>query len=457
MLSRANLHDYQRRGYRHIIETPKCALWLGMGMGKTVTTLTAVVDLLNIRDIERVLIIAPLRVANTVWHAEINNWEHLKHLDYAICTGSQKKRTNALAKEASITVTNKESVTWLCEHLPYWPFDMVVIDESSCFKSHSSKRFKALKKSLKSIHRLVELTGTPSPQSLADLWSQIYLLDEGARLGRNITAFRRRFMEQNPNGFGYSMRPFAENTIYNLLNDVVITMLTTDYLKLPPRLDSVVHVEVPLLAMGHYSELEREFYLELERSGGDVDEFTAANGGVLAGKLLQMCNGALYIDEADGAYSVMHNEKISALKEIVEDNGDENILVAYNYRSDLERLQAAFPQAVVMDKSGEAVAAWQAGKIKMLLAHPASAGHGLNLQAGGALIVWFGLSWSLENYQQFNTRLHRQGQTKPVRIIHIVARGTKRGRTVDLLDAKVMKALGGKADTQSKLMENLKA
>jgi len=452
MLSRANLHDYQVQSYRRIIETEKIALWLDMGLGKTVTTLTACADLLAIGDIKRVLIIAPLRVANTVWHKEIENWEQLKHLTYSIATGQKAKRVRALSKKSDITIVNKECVEWLVDtHKKDWPYDMVVIDESSCFKSHQAKRFKALKRAPKYIRRMIQLTGTPAPQSLADVWSQIYLLDGGSRLGHNITAFRARYMQPDFNGYGYNMLPGSSQAIYDAIEDIAITMTAKDYLDLQQLVVYTISVPVSISSMLHYTTLEKEFFLEL--NSGDI---TAVNAGVLAGKLLQLCNGACYIDESNGSYSVVHDAKIDALKEIVSDNSGENILVAYNFKSDKERLTEAFPNAGVMDKNGECVDSWNRGEIKMLLAHPASAGHGLNLQFGGSMIVWFGLNWSLELYQQFNTRVYRQGQKNTVRIVHLVATCERNGKKIELIDERVLRALNSKSENQNELIEALK-
>lgn len=442
-LTRDLLHDYQNRGVQFIKDTPKNALFLDMGLGKTLTTLTAVSDLSDSLEITKVLVIAPLRVANTTWHKELKAWEHTKHLTYSICTGSEKNRLQGLMKNADVYIINRENVKWLVEHYKAkWPFDMVVIDESSSFKSAKSQRWKALRKVMPYVDRLVELTGTPAPNGLMDLYAQIYLLDTGARLGRNMTAFKSRFFETDFMGYKYTPREGSSEKIYSLIDDVVMTMRAEDYLELPARIDLVQSVQLPTKLKSQYDILEKEFIAEI-----DDTELAVFNAAALANKLLQFSNGAAYTDEHKN-WVELHNGKLDALKDIVEDNSGENILVAYNYKTDLERLQKVFPHAVVLDKAGEAVEKWNKGEIKMLFAHPASAGHGLNLQYGGSMIVWFGLNWSLELYQQFNGRLHRQGQTKPVRIIHLVAEGC--------IDEKVMKAIEGKAETQDELLNYLK-
>lgn len=442
-LTRDLLHDYQKRGVDFIKNTPKCALFLDMGLGKTLTTLTAISDLSDSMDINKTLIIAPLRVANTTWHAELMRWEHTKHLTYSICTGCKKDRLQSLMKDVDIYIINRENVSWLVDYYgKKWPFDMVVIDESSSFKSVKSARWKSLRKSLPYIERLIELTGTPAPNGLLDLYAQIYLLDTGQRLGRNMTAYKSRFFESDYMGYNYTIKDDSADKIYSLVDDIVMSMRAEDYLDLPERINVVQAINLPEKIKSKYDELEKEFISVI-----NDDELVVFNAAALANKLLQFSNGAVYIDEDKNSVE-LHRCKLDALKEIVEDNGNENILVAYNYKTDLERLQKAFPNAEVLDKEGLAVDRWNKGEIKMLLAHPASAGHGLNLQHGGSLIVWFGLNWSLELYQQFNGRLHRQGQSKPVRIIHLVAKGC--------IDERVMLAIENKACTQDELLNYLK-
>lgn len=442
MLSRDNLHDYQERGVQFVCDVPRCALWLDLGLGKTTTTLTAISDLLDGLAVERVLIVAPLRVANTVWKQEAKKWEHLQHLRVVVCTGTERQRIASLHETADIYVINRENVKWLVDfYKRKWPFDMVAIDEASSFKSSKAQRFKALRKVTDKIDRLVELTATPSSNGLLDLWAQIALIDGGERLGRTMTAYKNRFFESDYMGYTWTPRKQSDEIIHGLIDDIVMTMRAEDYLELPERIDSVISMPLKPVLMKQYDELEREFLIQLEE-----DEITAMNAATLAGKLLQFSNGALYTNE-HGMFKTLHNEKLDALEELVECN-DEPMLVAYNYKSDLARLRERFPSAEVLGKDDETIARWNRGEIKLMLAHPASAGHGLNLQHGGSLIVWFGLNWSLELYQQFNGRLYRQGQTKPVRVIHLVAK--------DCIDEKVLTAIENKAKTQDDLLNALK-
>lgn len=440
---RNDLHKYQQRMIDFINNTPKCAIWAGLGLGKTITTLTAITDLIDSITVNSVLIIAPLRVANSVWHIEAKRWEHTKQLRFSIVTGSDKERRTALHKTADVYVINRENVQWLVElYAKKWPFDMIIIDESSSFKSASSQRFKALKKVLPQTSRLVELTGTPSPNGLLDIWSQIYLLDNGQRLGKSMTAYKQRFFESDYMGYKFKPVKYADKIIHKLIDDIVISLNVDDYLEMPERIDTVIKVQLPQNRLDEYKQLEREFLIQI-----NDNDIVAYNAATLAGKLLQYCNGAIYTDDLKN-WTEIHSAKLDAIDDIISDNTDENLLIAYNYKTDLERLKKRYPEAVVLDKNPDIIKQWNDGKIKMLLAHPASAGHGLNLQHGGSIIVWFGLNWSLELYQQFNGRLHRQGQTKPVRIVHIVADGC--------IDNRVMQAIENKAQTQDELLDAMK-
>ena len=443
MPSRNDLHPYQHRMIDFIYNTPKCAVWAGLGLGKTITTLTAITDLLDSLTVLKVLIIAPLRVANSVWHTEAKRWTHTKDLTFSIVTGSEKERISALFKSADIYVINRENVQWLVEHYKTkWPYDLVVIDESSSFKSASSQRFKALKKVRTLTDRMVQLTGTPSPNGLIDVWSQMFLLDGGERLGKTMSAYKMRFFQTGHNGYTLKLVNNADKIIHRLIDDMVISLNVDDYLQMPKRIDTVMRVNIPPTRLAEYKQLERDFIMQINDT-----EIVAYNAATLAGKLLQYCNGAMYTDELKN-WTEIHTAKLDALDEILEDNQDENLLIAYNYKTDLIRLKARYPDAVVLDNDPDIITRWNNGQIKILLAHPASAGHGLNLQHGGSIIVWFGLNWSLELYQQFNGRLHRQGQTKPVRIVHIVADGC--------IDDKVMRAIENKAQTQDELLNALK-
>ena len=442
MLKRENMYAYQTKGVNFIKDKMRCALFLDMGLGKTATTLTAISDLLSTSDVKKVLIIAPLRVANTVWKQECDKWEHLQGLDVKICTGSLSERTMAIEGEHDIYVINREQVEWLVKHKSTWDFDAIVIDESTSFKNSSSKRFKALKKVALKTKYLVLLTGTPSPQGIIDLWAQMYLIDGGARLCRSKTNFLNMYFNQDYFGYKYTPIQGADRIIKDKIKDVCLTMLSEDYLELPEVIYSTEYVELPSSVAGKYKELKDEMVLTLSEEIDIVSPSAAA----LNNKLLQMCSGALY-DEFSN-YHVLHDEKIKALKDLVEDNPNENLLVAYNFKSDKDRLLKAFPDAVELDKEGKVLDDWNKGKIKMLIAHPMSAGHGLNMQYGGNTLVYFSTGWSLEYYQQFNKRLHRNGQKNTVKIIHIVAKGG--------VDEAVMTALSSKAITQAKLLESLK-
>lgn len=443
MRSRNDLHEYQNKTVEFIKRKKRCGLALFMGAGKTTTTLTAITDLSDGLMINKVLIIAPLRVANTVWKQEASNWEHLRHLNISICTGTEKKRLAALHKKADIYVINRENVVWLTNvYKKSWPFDTIIIDESSSFKSATSQRFKALKKIVHNVNYIVLLTGTPAPNGLLDLWSQQYLIDFGMTLGRTMTVYKQRFFESDYMGYTFFPKKGADQFIHKLLKNSWMSMAAEDYLQLPERINIVMSIPLDEHVKQEYDDFKEDMVTRLD--GDIVEALTAAT---LANKLLQWCNGTMYTDDK-GNWSEIHSSKLDALADIVEDNAGENILVAYNYKSDLIRLQKRFPKAVVLDKSERTVELWNRGQIPMLLAHPQSAGHGLNLQTGGCIAVWFGLNWSLEYYLQFNARLYRQGQTRPVRIIHLVAE--------DCMDEIVMKTLSRKDVTQNELLAALK-
>jgi len=452
VLSRDDLHNYQDRSANFIIDKKRCQLFLDMGLGKTVSTLTALSDLTDSFTINRTLIIGPLRVANTVWKQESQKWAHTQGLTINIATGTPKNRIAMLMRPSEIVVINRENIVWLVDfycktptgqyNLDKWPFDCVIIDESSSFKSAKSQRFKALKRIVPKTDYMVLLTGTPSPNGLIDLWSQAYLIDMGKALGRNMTAYKQRYFDSDYMGYALTPKPSAKENIERLIQPYTLSMQTEDYLELPARIDVTVEIDVPAKVMSAYNEFQKELYINF----GD-DDVEALSAAVLANKLLQFANGAVYVDEQKN-YKTLYDGKLDALKDIIDDNPNENILLAYNYKSDLERILAKFPEAVILGKEASQIEEWNAGKIKLLVCHPASAGHGLNLQAGAATMVWFGLNWSLELYQQFCKRLHRQGQTKPVKIFHLVATGT--------IDEKVMTVLGDKEAVQSSLLTALK-
>lgn len=434
------LHAYQEYAKTWIVEHSYCGLLLDMGLGKTLTTLSAVDEIQNIfSEDHSVLVIAPKKVAEETWSAEIEKWGF--DFTYSKVLGSEKKRIEALSKKADIYIINRENIIWLVDYYKTrWPFTFVIIDELSSFKSSKTKRFRALRKVRPKIKRLVGLTGTPAPNSLVDLWPQIYLMDRGERLESSQSRYKDKYFKPDkrngPVVYSWALRPGAEDEIYQKIDDICISMKAKDYLNLPERTDNVVTVR--LSNMKVYKQLEADLVLEYRDK-----EITASNSAVLANKLLQMANGAIYDD--DKSIVAIHDDKLEALEAIVEDSQGQPILVFYQYQHDLERIKERFPQAEELTT----VDRWNAGKIPILLCHPQSAGHGLNLQTGGHIIVWFGLTWSLEYYQQANARLDRQGQTKPVIIHHLVAEGT--------VDEKVLRILQSKEKNQNALLEAVKA
>lgn len=441
-------HPYQSEAIDRLERFPKYGLFLDMGLGKTIITLTAIQDLIyDMFEVSKVLIIAPRTVAESTWQDEAKKWEHLS-LRFSTVLGSAKQRVEALQKKADCYVINRENVVWLCEYYHFQlPFDMVVIDESSSFKNPAAKRFRALRKSLPCFSRVVILTGTPAPNNLTDLWSQIYLLDRGQALGKSLTAYRNQyFRPDKQNGYivySYRLRDArAEQEIYDAIASEVMSLKAADYLTMPPRIDNVIKIDLPDKAVKVYKKMAKDLVLGI----GSEDEITVGNAAALSNKLLQMANGCIYTDE--GNVVNIHDAKINKLAEIIEQNEGKPILVFYAYKHDLAKLQQSFPDAKVLEGSAE-LRAWNAGKIPILLAHPASTAYGLNLQAGGNIIVWFGLTWSLEQYQQANARLYRQGQDKPVIINHLVSKGT--------VDEQVMRALQTKAAGQDALLAAVKA
>jgi len=443
-------HGYQEFGERHILDNPYCGLFLDMGLGKTVTTLTAI-DKLKFDEFEvnKVLVIAPLRVADTTWADEIKKWKHLNHLKLVKILGTEKERRAALRHEADIYTINRENVPWLVGYLgANFPFDMVVVDELSSFKNPSSLRFKSLRTVRPIIKRLVGLTGTPAPNGLIDLWSQLYLIDRGERLGKTVTEYRKTFFNPNKqNGhvvYSYKLKEQAEEQIRGKISDVCISMSAKDYLDLPERIDNYIYIDFPTELKTRYEEFEKKHVLELL----DAEEISVVNAAALNTKLLQFANGTVYDDARNTNY--LHDLKVKALEEILDTANGKPVLVFYSFQHDLtaiqDKLKKYKPKKLETAKDIEK---WNKGEIQLLLAHPASAGHGLNLQAGGSIIVWFGLNWSLELYQQANARLHRQGQTESVIIHHLVSKGT--------LDEDVIAALSRKDGEQNSLLEAIKA
>ncbi|WP_066895695.1 SNF2-related protein [Clostridium nigeriense] len=442
--------NYQQYSINHIIDHKASGLFLDMGMGKTVSTLTAIDNLIFLGEVNKVLVIAPLRVAEDTWSTEVEKWDHLKHLKISKILGTKKQREEALMKNADIYVTNRENVDWLVnECFDSWIWDMVVIDELSSFKSSKAKRFRALKKVRPYFKRIVGLTGTPAPNSLIDLWPQIYLLDGGQRLGKTITGFKDRYF--NPgrrNGYvvyNWDLKEGAEEAIQNKISDICISMKADDYLDLPERIDNKVEISLSKKALETYKTLEKDLIIEL----GEED-ITAANAAVLTNKLLQISNGAIYSESKEVVN--IHDEKLEKLEEIIDISNGKSVLVFYNFKHDYNRISEMLNKKKVSYQTlndSEDIKKWNEGEIQVALLHPASAGHGLNLQYGGNIIVWFGLTWSLELYQQANARLHRQGQKETVIIHHLIAKGT--------VDEDVMNALANKEINQNMLLEAVKA
>lgn len=445
-------HEYQRYAIEYIESHPVAAILLDMGLGKTIITLTALNNLLfDSFEVHRVLVIAPLRVARDTWPAEIEKWDHLQNLICSVVVGGATERKAALAKKADIYVINRENVQWLIEESgTAFDFDTIVIDELSSFKSSQSKRFRALMKIRPKVKRIIGLTGTPSSNGLMDLWAEFKLLDMGERLGRFITQYRTDyFMPDKRNGqviFSYKPLPGAEKRIYSQISDITISMKSTDYLKMPDLISSEYCVRLSSDDAERYKKMKQELVLELPDG-----EITAANAAALSNKLSQMANGALYSD--DGGVVNIHDGKLDALEDIIEAASGKPVLVAYWFKHDLARIEHRLKEKHIpyskLDTS-ESIYRWNTGKLPVALIHPASAGHGLNLQSGGSALVWFGLTWSLELYQQTNARLWRQGQTAGTVVVqHIITKNT--------IDEKIMKALARKDSSQSALIDAVKA
>lgn len=447
-----NLHDYQKFAIDFIEKNPVSALFLDCGLGKTIITLTAIQNLLyDSFDVRKVLVIAPLRVARDTWSAEIEKWEHLKSLTYSVAVGKAEERKAALQKKADIYIINRENIQWLVEEsgIPF-DFQMIVIDELSSFKNHQTKCFKALMKVRAKAKRIVGLTGTPSSNGLMDLWAEFRLLDFGERLGRYITNYRNAFFIPDKRNqqivFSYKLKAGAEEEIYRRISDITISMKALDHLQMPECLMITVNVSMSESEKHTYDQLKKDMVISLGYS-----EIDAMNAASLSNKLLQIANGAIY-DENKSAIPI-HDRKLDALEDIIKAANGKPILVAYWFKHDLERIKERLHELHIpfstLDKSNS-IRKWNNGKLPVALIHPASAGHGLNLQSGGSCLVWFGLTWSLELYQQTNARLWRQGQkSNTVVIQHIVTKGT--------VDERIMKALQDKNKTQTALMEAVKA
>lgn len=440
-------HNYQAYAIDYIETHPIAAVLLDMGLGKTVISLTAIADLLfDSFEAHRILVVAPLRVARDTWPAEIAKWEHLQHLTYAVCVGTPKERRMALMSGANITIINRENLGWLIDSSGFdFDYDMIIIDELSSFKNHKSKRFQSLMKVRPKVKRIIGLTGTPSSNGLMDLWAEFKLLDFGERLGRFITHYRNNyFIPDKRNGeiiYSYKPMPYAEDAIYRRISDITISMKSTDHLQMPELITSQYEVQLSEEETQRYEELKADFILELPEG-----EITAANAASLTGKLSQLANGAIYDD--DGNIIEFHDRKLDALEDLIEAANGKPLLVAYWFKHDLQRIKKRFNVREI--KSSKDITDWNNGDIPVAVIHPASAGHGLNLQAGGSILIWFGLTWSLELYQQTNARLWRQVQTSGTVVIeHIITKGT--------IDERILKALSLKEVTQNALIDAVKA
>ena len=449
ILSKADLHNYQKYSVDFIINHPAAALLLDCGCGKTIITLTAVNDLMFDRfEVHKALIIAPLRVARFSWGAEIRKWEHLKNLRYSVVVGTEKERRAALQQKADIYIINRENLPWLIENSKF-DYDMVVVDELSSFKNHQAKRFKAFMKVRPQVKRIVGLTGTPSSNGLMDLFAEFKLLDMGQRLGRFIGQYRSAyFLPDKMNGmvvYSYKPLPGAEERIYGKISDITISMKATDHLQMPELIMSRCEVELSPKERQKYEQLKKDLVLPV-----DDEEITAANAAALSGKLCQLANGAIYDDDKRAVQ--IHDRKIDALEDIIESMNGRPMLVAYWFKHDCDRIAERLSELKVpfakLD-TDESIEKWNRGEIPVALIHPASAGHGLNLQNGGSTLVWFGITWSLELYQQTVARLWRQGQKNTVVIQHIITKNT--------IDENIMAALEKKEHTQSELIDAVKA
>lgn len=440
-------HSYQQRATDLVVSKKSVGLFLDMGLGKTVITLTAVNELIYDRfEVSRVLVIAPKRVAEDTWTREHKKWDHLRELRISEVLGTAAQRLRALEQDADVYVIGRDNVVWLVDHYSkkkHWPFDMIVIDELSSFKNPQAKRFRALRKILGVTQRVVGLTGTPSPNGLMDLWAQVYLLDRGERLGRTIGAYREKYFRAGArNGYVvYKWEPLkgAKEQIEEKISDICVSMSAADYLTLPERIDNVIPVKLTDAEMDLYKRMEQDQLLQIEDS-----DVVALNAAAVMTKLLQIANGSVY--SMDGTVVNIHDAKLEALQEII-DTTDSPVLVFYSFKHDLDKILEAVSGARVLN-GPEDIRDWNDGKVRVLLAHPASVGYGLNLQEGGHTIVWYGLTWSLELYQQANARLYRQGQEKPVIIHHLIAEGT--------VDEQAMAALQAKDTSQAALLAALK-
>lgn len=441
-------HPYQKRAIAWIEDHPRCLLFLDMGLGKSVISLSAIHRLIVMAEAERVLVVAPKRVAESTWSREAEKWDHLD-LRVSTVLGTEKQRLAALEAEADVYVTSRDQVVWLLGQAPRLAkrvkggvfFDMAVIDELTSFKNHAAKRFKALRKLLQPAKRVVGLTGTPTPNGIKDLWGQVCVVDGGARLGRSVTRFRERFLNivmHNHIPVKIYPKPGAEEEIMGLLGDIALTMRAEDWLSLPPLMERDLPVSLPVGAMRAYRKFTRDYVLRLKG-----ERITAESAGVLVNKLSQYANGAIYTEE--GSAVGIHDAKLEMLGEIME-SADSPILCFYLFRHDADRIRERYPEARLYEGPGD-LDDWNSGRIPLLLAHPASCAYGLNMQQGGHTAVWFSTGWNLELYQQANARLHRQGQRKPVTVFRLIARGT--------IDERMAEAISTKGRNQANMVKRL--
>ena len=443
-------HDYQSFTTQFILDHPVAAILLQMGLGKSVITLTAMQELFARGDIHKALVIAPLRVARDTWPEEIRKWDHLNHLTFAVAVGTADERRRALTVSSQITLINRENVPWLVEYLgKRFDYDMIVVDELSSFKNWEAKRFRALMKIRPSVKRIVGLTGTPSPNGYMDLFAEYRVLDMGERLGRFIGKYRETYFlpDRWGNGqiYSWKLRAGAEDAIFQKISDITVSMKSVDHLKMPECVMNTVPVHMDAHEKALYETLKDELFLRILNDDG-IKEIDAKNASALCNKLSQMANGAVYGEEGHVAH--VHDRKLDALEDLIESANGNPVLVAYWYQHDIDRIRQRFPEVRLL-KSSEDIRDWNAGKVPVAAVHPASAGHGLNLQAGGSTLVWFGLTWSLELYQQTNARLWRQGQKNVVTIHHIVMK--------DSMDEVMLKALNEKNVSQEALIDAVKA
>lgn len=437
-------HKYQQYATQFILDHPVAAILLDMGLGKSVITLTAIKDLIDHGEVQRVLVVAPLRVAKQTWPEELNKWDHLKDLTYSVITGNKNQRIKAAQQNVDIYIINRENLKWLIESSIPFDYDMLVIDELSSFKSYRSQRFRALKKVRPLIKRVVGLTGTPSSNGLMDLWAEFRVLDMGKRLGRFISYYRTNYFDPDKRNmyqvFTYKPKPGAEQNIYRAIDDITISMKSKDYLQLPPLTMDTVPVKMSPNEQAIYDELNAQ--LVVSTQGKQIDALNAAS---LSNKLCQMANGCVYDDQQQVVQ--IHQRKLDALEDLIEAANGKPVLIAYWFKHDLTQIKQRFAAREI--KTVKDIQGWNAGKIPLALIHPASAGHGLNLQAGGSTLIWYGLTWSLELYQQTNARLWRQGQQQPVVIYHLITQGT--------IDENILAALKRKDKTQTALINAVKA